>query len=110
MLFFLQELSTNQIFYYEVVTSKLYNNLGRLIILTCSYELNCEGRGYNVREAGMQNPLGTAENQRKTTQLTYGTGQVANQRHHGERRALCALRQPSIRIRRNHYRAFYSFL
>ena len=35
---------------------------------------------------GLENPRGTAENQR-TTQLTYGPGRESNQGHLGERRA-----------------------
>ena len=37
----------------------------------------------------MENPRGTAENQR-TTQLTYGPGPESNRGHLGERRALYA--------------------
>ena len=38
---------------------------------------------------GLENPRGTAENQR-TTQLTYGPGRESNRGHLGERRALYA--------------------
>ena len=38
---------------------------------------------------GLENPCGTAENQR-TTQLTYGPDRELNQGHLGERRALYA--------------------